>query len=69
MDVQFKFLAKLKGLRGGAFDIFGKTEERKMERQLITDCAHTVDEPLPTLASDNVGLAAETAAVPECIRG
>ncbi len=31
----FKWLAKLRFLRGGAFDIFGRTDERKMERQLI----------------------------------
>ncbi len=28
----FKLLAKLKGLRGGAFDIVRQTHERKMER-------------------------------------
>jgi indolepyruvate ferredoxin oxidoreductase len=33
----FKLLAKLKGLRGGALDIFGYTEERKMERALIVE--------------------------------
>ncbi len=29
----FRILAKLKGLRGTAFDVFGYTEERKTERQ------------------------------------
>ena len=33
----FKLLAKFKGLRGGAFDVFGYTEERKMERALIAE--------------------------------
>ena len=33
----FKVLAKLRGLRGTAFDIFGYTQERRMERQLIAD--------------------------------
>ena len=31
----FKILAKLKGLRGTPFDIFGYSDERKMERALI----------------------------------
>ncbi len=30
----FKMLAKLKFLRGTAFDPFGRTAERKVERQL-----------------------------------
>lgn len=33
----FRFLAKMKGLRGTPFDIFGYTAERKMERALITE--------------------------------
>ena len=40
----FKLLKKLKFLRGGAFDVFGKTEERRMERQLIVDYRNTVAE-------------------------
>ena len=31
----FKVLARLKGLRGTAFDPFGRTAERRMERDLI----------------------------------
>ena len=33
----FRALAKLKGLRGTIWDIFGKTAERKQERLLIED--------------------------------
>jgi hypothetical protein len=33
----FKLLAKGKRLRGTALDIFGKTEERRMERALIAE--------------------------------
>jgi indolepyruvate ferredoxin oxidoreductase len=65
----FKFLAKLRGLRGGRFDIFGYTEERKMERRLIADYFATVDRLLAGLTADNVALAAEIAAIPEHIRG
>jgi len=35
MNTAFSMLAKMKGLRGTAFDPFGYTEERRMERELI----------------------------------
>jgi len=65
----FKWMAKLRFLRGGAFDIFGKTEERKMERQLIVDYFATIEGLLGKLDRSNVGLAAEIASIPEHIRG
>jgi len=65
----FKLMAKLRGLRGTAFDIFGYTAERKQERQLIADYFATVDELLAKLDRDNHALAAEIAAIPEQIRG
>src|SRR6185436_8179604 len=65
----FKLLAKLKGLRGGAFDIFGKTEERRMERQLIVDYRNSIDELLTGLSPGNHTLAVEIARLPEQIRG
>ena len=39
---------RLKFLRGTAFDVFGKTAERRMERQLIVDYFATIDGLLPT---------------------
>ncbi|MFD0739761.1 indolepyruvate ferredoxin oxidoreductase family protein [Lysobacter koreensis] len=65
----FKLMAKLKFLRGGAFDIFGKTEERRMERQLIVDYFTTIENLLATLDAGNIDLAAQIASVPEHIRG
>ena len=62
-------LVVLRGLRGGAFDIFGYTAERKQERQLIADYFATIDELLAKLDRDNVALAVEIAALPEQIRG
>ncbi len=35
MRTGFALLSRLKGLRGGAFDLFGYTAERRMERELI----------------------------------
>ena len=49
----FKVLAKLRGLRGTAFDFFGRTEERRLERQLIVDYERTIDELLGTLNREN----------------
>ncbi|HEX4480240.1 MAG TPA: indolepyruvate ferredoxin oxidoreductase family protein [Rudaea sp.] len=65
----FELLAKFKGLRGGALDVFGYTAERKMERKLIEDYAVTVDELLARLDRDNNALAVEIASIPEQIRG
>ena len=65
----FSVLARMKGLRGTAFDIFGRTAERRMERQLITDYEALIDELLPRLAAHNHAIAVELASIPEHIRG
>ncbi|MEQ8355557.1 MAG: indolepyruvate ferredoxin oxidoreductase family protein [Kiloniellaceae bacterium] len=62
-------LAKMKGLRGTALDIFGYSDERKMERRLIADYEALMDEVLDGLTPDNHGLAVELASIPEKIRG
>jgi indolepyruvate ferredoxin oxidoreductase len=62
-------LAGLKGLRGGALDFFGKTAERRTERQLIADYRACIEELLPRLSAANVAKAAEIARIPEEIRG
>lgn len=69
MFTAFKLLARLKFLRGGTFDVFGYSEERRGERQLIADYSATVDMLLERLDADNVGLAAQIASIPEHIRG
>ncbi|HZP64964.1 MAG TPA: indolepyruvate ferredoxin oxidoreductase family protein [Rudaea sp.] len=65
----FKLLAKLRGLRGTAFDIFGYTAERRHERQLIEDYFAAVEELLARLDRDNHALAVDIASIPEQIRG
>jgi indolepyruvate ferredoxin oxidoreductase len=65
----FKLLAKLKGLRGGAFDVFGRTAERKMERALIVEYRDMVEELVLGLNAGNHALALALAALPEQIRG
>jgi indolepyruvate ferredoxin oxidoreductase len=69
MFTAFKWLAKLRTLRGTRLDVFGYTAERRSERQLIADYAVTVQSLLDKLDADNVGLAAQIAAIPEHIRG
>ncbi|MBL8333490.1 MAG: 2-oxoacid:acceptor oxidoreductase family protein, partial [Rubrivivax sp.] len=65
----FGVLAGLKGLRGGALDVFGKTAERRMERQLIADYRACIDELLKGLSAERLALAAEIARIPDEIRG
>jgi indolepyruvate ferredoxin oxidoreductase len=69
MRTAFGVLAKMKGLRGGAFDVFGRTEERRMERALITEYRACIGELLKTLDAGNRTLALEIARLPEEIRG
>ena len=65
----FRILARLKGLRGSAFDIFGKTKERLEERALIVDYRSSLDELLPSLSITNLATAVEIARIPEQIKG
>ncbi len=65
----FKLLAKLKGLRGTPLDIFGKTEERRMERALIGEYRSHIEEVLRLLDEGNSAVALEIARVPEMIKG
>ena len=64
-----RWLAKGKVLRGGAFDVFGRTDERRMERELIAQYEARVRELLPQLTADRIKLATDIAAVPMSMRG
>ncbi|MDB5933537.1 MAG: indolepyruvate ferredoxin oxidoreductase, partial [Massilia sp.] len=65
----FKLLAKFKGLRGGALDVFGYSEERKMERALIVEYREMVEALLAGLNADNLATAVDLANLPEQVRG
>ena len=65
----FRLLARLKYLRGTAFDPLGYTAERRMERELISSYELTIERLLERLSTDNVETAAAIASVPEQIRG
>lgn len=49
----FRVLARLKGLRGSALDVFGHSAERRMERALIGELENTIDTVLVGLDTIN----------------
>ncbi len=69
MMTGFKWLAKLKFLRGTPLDIFGYSEERRTERKLVADYEAMLDEIAAKLTPENHALAVGLAAIPEKIRG
>ena len=64
-----KLLAMGKALRGGWFDVFGHTEERRMERNLVTQFERRVDELTTNLTADRLPSAIQIAALPLSMRG
>ena len=65
----FGLLKWLRFLRGTPFDPFGRTLDRKMERELISEYEQVVAELLQTLDQENHPLAIEIAGLPEQVRG
>src|SRR5262249_33498544 len=65
----FRLLARLRALRGTPFDVFGHTQERRLERRLIADYEALVRELITALSPDNHALAMEIASLPAQIRG
>jgi indolepyruvate ferredoxin oxidoreductase len=65
----FRVLAGLKQLRGGAFDIFGYSDERKLERKLIADYEQDIEQLLGEIKPHTIGTAVEIARLPQKIRG
>jgi indolepyruvate ferredoxin oxidoreductase len=65
----FRVLAKFKGLRGTRFDLFGYTEERRMERALRDTYTENMRRIAAELTAGNHALAVEIARVPDEVRG
>ena len=65
----FSVLQRFKGLRGTAFDIFGYSEERKLERADIGNYFELLDEIKSCLTKENYDIACELAALPLKLRG
>jgi indolepyruvate ferredoxin oxidoreductase len=65
----FAILARMKGLRGSAFDPFGRTAERREERRLIIEYEAIVTRIIDGLNAANLEAAIELAELPDQIRG
>jgi indolepyruvate ferredoxin oxidoreductase len=65
----FRLLARLKFLRGTAFDPFGYTSDRKAERRLIADYETAITRYIAGLRADRIAALARLARLPEMIRG
>lgn len=65
----FGLLAQFKGLRGTALDPFGRTQERQMERRLISDYEALIATILGELSTANHRVAVQLAELPQQIRG
>jgi indolepyruvate ferredoxin oxidoreductase len=59
----------LRFLRGGVFDVFGYTEERRSERALIEEYKTSISELMASFTPDKHSLALEIARIPEKIKG
>ena len=65
----FRILAALKRLRGTAFDVFGRTAERRMERQLIVDYKALIERLIVSPQQLDGAIALELAELPQSMRG
>ncbi len=62
-------LALGKHLRGTPLDVFGYSQERRMERSLIDTYLALLEEVLPQMRLDNMDLVREVLTLPQSIRG
>lgn len=65
----FRLLAKMKGLRGTPFDVFGYNKDRKMERELIAGYERDIETVLRLVSPANIDIAVELLSLPDRIRG
>jgi indolepyruvate ferredoxin oxidoreductase len=65
----FRLLAKLRGLRGTPFDVFGYSADRRLERDLIGGYEGDVEFLIARLSPQVIGTAIELLSLPDRIRG
>ncbi len=65
----FRLLSRLKGLRGTAFDPFGRSAERRMERHLLARYQEDLALIRDTLTPERLDAACALASVPSLIKG
>jgi indolepyruvate ferredoxin oxidoreductase len=64
-----KLLAHGRRWRGGWLDVFGRTEERRLERRLVESYLQRIDALLPALTPQRLKAACDIAALPLSMRG
>ncbi|MDB5957889.1 indolepyruvate ferredoxin oxidoreductase family protein [Ramlibacter sp.] len=64
-----KLLAQGRRLRGTALDLFGRSAERRMERELVASYRARIASLLPDLTAERLAVACEIASVPQQMRG
>jgi len=69
MHRAMKLLARGRVLRGTPLDLFGKTRERRLERELIASYMQRIEGLLPMLSSERLDVATQIAALPLAMRG
>jgi indolepyruvate ferredoxin oxidoreductase len=65
----FRMLARMRGLRGTPFDVFGYSKDRRLERDLIADYEKDVETALRLLSPMTLDIAVEFLSLPDRIRG
>jgi len=69
MEIPFRALAAMKGLRGTALDPFRRAGVRRLERRLVVWYEESLDRALRRLGPASAGRVAEIARLPELVRG
>ena len=64
-----RVLARMKGVRGSALDLFGATRVRRAERQLITDYEAIIDDVVGRIGVDDHGTLVKLLELPDLARG
>ena len=65
----FRLLRALRGLRGTAWDVFGRAEVRRVERALVGEYRQLVEKALVGLSPESHERAVTLANLPDLIRG
>jgi indolepyruvate ferredoxin oxidoreductase len=69
MLLAMRCLSQGKRLRGSRLDVFGRTQERQLERRLIVEFEQRVEELAANLRADRLPMAIQIAKLPQSIRG
>jgi indolepyruvate ferredoxin oxidoreductase len=69
MTSAFGLLKQFKGLRGTPLDIFGLSQDRRLERKLLADYRKDMTNVIGKLNAENLAIAIKIAELPDQIRG